>query len=186
MNRLSGFLSFHSKKDTKNRTRQKKIKNAEEKEHFVSVSAVVFTNGVPAKQERCKLLCLEPRQHGQAQDVEAVPSSTPPWGKLVLTLSPLSCSIAKMVILCSSCHSAKQSCAMVALGSKLEAQEKAKCLCKARSYQAPQYRSDIKAEADQAAYLCAVGKLLLSLLCIKAEAAAAMLWAICFCHAVCW
>ena len=39
-------------------------------------------------------------------------------------------------------------------------------------------------ETHQAAYLGAFGKLLLQLLLIKAEAAASVLWASCFCHAV--
>ena len=58
--------------------------------------------------------------------LEAVHPSTPPWGKLVLKLSPLSCSVAKLVILCSSCLSAKQSCAMEAQGSKLDSSREGK------------------------------------------------------------
>ena len=43
----------------------------------------------PAKQRRYKLLLgFEPRQQGQAQAVAST-LSTPPWGKLVIKLSPL-------------------------------------------------------------------------------------------------
>ena len=45
----------------------------------------------------------------------------PLGGKLVLKLSPRDCSEFKLLILGTSCLSAKQSCAMDAQGSKLEA-----------------------------------------------------------------
>ena len=53
-----------------------------------------------AKQERCKLFLLEPSIHKvkhKMYKLQAVLLSTPPWGKLVMKLSPLSCSEAKLL-----------------------------------------------------------------------------------------
>ena len=79
-----------------------------------------------AKQERCKLLLLEPRKQRVSTRYEATVLSTPPWEKLVLKLSPLRGKAAQKLLLCSceSCFS-KQSGAMEAQGSKLTRRQNA-------------------------------------------------------------
>ena len=104
---------------------------------FVGSLAPISLHRSPKKQvllskSAASSLCLSQGSHGSSRCASWC-LSTPPWGKLVLKLSPLGCSEAKLRILGTGCLSVKQSCAMDAQDSKLEGQEKAKCLCKARS-----------------------------------------------------